>query len=80
MVHNFPCTHTSKPARPGGFRVVVLGKGKEGMNAVEAMDCFQPRSGKSSRKLSGAGSGQPDTVSCVRPKSRLFSTAQESTP
>lgn len=42
-VHNFPCTNASKPARSGGFRVVVLGKVKEGMNIVEAVDCFQPR-------------------------------------
>lgn len=50
----------SKPARSDGFHVVVLGKVKDGMNVVEAVECFESRNGERRRKLTGAGSGQSD--------------------
>ncbi|KAL0608029.1 Peptidyl-prolyl cis-trans isomerase A [Plecturocebus cupreus] len=39
---------------------VVLGKVKEGMNIVEAMECFGSRNGETSQKITIADCGQLD--------------------
>lgn len=42
-----------KPERSDGYHIVVLGKVKDGMSIVEAVECFESRNGKTRKTLPG---------------------------